>query len=104
MCQNFQWILHNWNDERCLKLLKNCYKAIQNDGKVIVVESMLPVLPENTMISKISSKEDFYMMTLQGGGKERTQNEFIELALGSGFSGIKFIGCFSGNWVMEFFK
>ena len=55
-------------------------------------------------LSKISSQEDFYMMTVQGGGKERTQNEFMELALGSGFSGIKFNGCFSGNWVMEFYK
>ncbi|KAM4100014.1 hypothetical protein ACB094_05G036300 [Castanea mollissima] len=29
-----KWILHDWSDEYCLKLLKNCYNAIPNDGKV----------------------------------------------------------------------
>ncbi|CAJ2663192.1 unnamed protein product [Trifolium pratense] len=98
------WILHNWNDEQCVKLLKNCYKAIPNDGKVIVVESILPILPDNTIISKTCSQIDLNMMVYHEGGKERTKNEFIELALKSGFSGIKFAICVSGMWVMEFFK
>ncbi|KAM1816534.1 hypothetical protein ACFX12_000932 [Malus domestica] len=29
-----KWILHDWTDAQCLKLLKNCYNAIPNDGKV----------------------------------------------------------------------
>ncbi|XP_058772103.1 cathecol O-methyltransferase 1-like isoform X2 [Vicia villosa] len=29
-----KWILHDWSDEHCLKLLKNCYDAIPDDGKV----------------------------------------------------------------------
>jgi caffeic acid 3-O-methyltransferase / acetylserotonin O-methyltransferase len=99
-----QTILHNWDDEHCLKLLKNCYKAIPNDGKVIVVESILPILHDNTITSQLNSQLDLIMMTLFPGGKERTQNEFIELALGSGFSGINFVSCISGSWVMEFFK
>lgn len=33
-----KWILHNWSDDLCIKLLKNCYDAIPSDGKVIVVE------------------------------------------------------------------
>ncbi|CAJ2663186.1 unnamed protein product [Trifolium pratense] len=99
-----KWILHNWNDEQCVKLLKNCYKAIPNDGKVIVVESILPILPDNTIISKTCSQIDLNMMVYHEGGKERTKNEFIELALKSGFSGIKFAICVSGMWVMEFFK
>nr|POE55748.1 caffeic acid 3-o-methyltransferase [Quercus suber] len=28
-----KWILHDWNDEHCVKLLKNCYNAIPHDGK-----------------------------------------------------------------------
>jgi caffeic acid 3-O-methyltransferase len=43
-----QWILHDWSDEQCLKLLKNCYDATPNDGKVIVVEAVLPAMPEIT--------------------------------------------------------
>lgn len=85
-------------------MLKNCHKAIPDDGKVIVVDSILPVLPDSTTVSKHGFQFDLMMMALLPGGKERTQKEFMELALGSGYSGIKFTSCISGSWVMEFFK
>ncbi|KAJ1390627.1 Winged helix-like DNA-binding domain superfamily [Sesbania bispinosa] len=99
-----KWILHDWSDEHCLKLLKNCHKAIPSDGKVIVVDSIIPVLPESTLIAQNGFQADLLMMTQNPGGKERTQNEFLELALQSGFSGIRHVCCVSGLWVMEFFK
>jgi caffeic acid 3-O-methyltransferase len=44
------------------------------------------------------------MMTQSPGGKERTKQEFIDLATRVGFSGIRF-ECFVCNIsVMEFFK
>ncbi|KAK9200000.1 hypothetical protein WN944_015194 [Citrus x changshan-huyou] len=98
------WILHDWSDEHCLKLLKNCYKSIPEDGKVIVVESILPDLPETSTLSKRNSQIDVLMMTQNPGGKERTKHEFMTLATGAGFSGIRF-ECFTCNlWVMEFYK
>ncbi|KAJ1414769.1 Winged helix-like DNA-binding domain superfamily [Sesbania bispinosa] len=99
-----KWILHDWSDEHCLKLLKNCYKAVPDDGKVIVVDSILPIEAENTAIAKNAFVSDLLMMTQNPGGKERTQQEFMELAKGSGYSGIRFVCCVSGLWVMEFFK
>ncbi|KAJ1390797.1 Winged helix-like DNA-binding domain superfamily [Sesbania bispinosa] len=99
-----KWILHDWSDEHCLKLLKNCYKAVPDDGKVIVVDSILPIEAEKTAIAKNAFVSDLLMMTQNPGGKERTQQEFMELAKGSGFSGIRFVCCVSGLWVMEFFK
>ena len=104
MYQNYQWILHNWNDEDCLKLLKNCHKSIPTDGKVIAVESVVSVLPETTVVAKTSCQDDLIMMSQIPGGKERTRNGFEELALGSGFRGVRFVCCVSGFWVMEFFK
>ncbi|CAJ2631244.1 unnamed protein product [Trifolium pratense] len=99
-----KWILHDWSDEHCLKVLKNCYKAIPEDGKVIVVDSILPAMPETTGSAKFGYASDLVMMTQNPGGKERTEQQFIELAKGSGFSGIKPICCVSGLWVIEFFK
>ncbi|CAJ1950563.1 unnamed protein product [Sphenostylis stenocarpa] len=99
-----KWILHDWSDEYCLKLLKNCHKALPSDGKVIVVDLILPDLPESTVTARSGFQADLLMMTQNPGGKERTQNEFMELALSSGFSGITFVCCVSGFWVMEFFK
>ncbi|TXG63128.1 hypothetical protein EZV62_010122 [Acer yangbiense] len=99
-----KWILHDWSDEHCLRLLKNCYKSIPNDGIVIVVEAILPVSPETNAATKATSQIDVLMMTQDPGGKERTRQEFMALATGAGFSGIRF-DCFASNFcVMEFYK
>lgn len=87
-----------------MKVLKNCYKAIPDNGKVIVVESIIPVMPETSSAVKHISQSDVLMMTQNPGGKERSQQEFLALATAAGFSGIRF-ECFVSNlWVMEFFK
>ncbi|OMO70100.1 O-methyltransferase, family 2 [Corchorus olitorius] len=99
-----KWILHDWSDEHCLKLLKNCYEAIPDEGKVIVIDAVLPIVAETSAASKANSELDVAMMTLTPGGKERTKPEFEALATKAGFSGIRF-ECFVCNcWVMEFFK
>ncbi|KAM4105243.1 hypothetical protein ACJW30_06G217500 [Castanea mollissima] len=99
-----KWILHDWNDEHCLKLLKNCYNAIPPDGKVIVMDAVLPITPDIGSSTKCTSQMDVLMMTQNPGGKERTRQEFTALATKAGFSGIKY-ECFVCNfWVMEFFK
>ncbi|KAB1202984.1 Caffeic acid 3-O-methyltransferase [Morella rubra] len=99
-----KWILHDWSDEHCLKLLRNCYGAIRNDGKVIVLEAVLPVMPEISTSVKSTSQLDVLMMTQNPGGKERTREEFLTLATEAGFKGIRY-ECFVCNfWVMEFLK
>ncbi|MED6208509.1 hypothetical protein PIB30_045729 [Stylosanthes scabra] len=97
-------ILHDWGNEECLKILRNCFKAIPNDGKVIVVETSLPIVPEATSLAKNAFKYDIVMMTQMPGGIERTKQDFMDLANGSGFSGIRFVCCVSSFWVMEFYK
>ncbi|KAL0012865.1 hypothetical protein SO802_007973 [Lithocarpus litseifolius] len=97
-------ILHDWSDEYCLKLLKNCYNAIPNDGKVIVVEAVIPTMPKISTSMKSTYQLDMFMMTHCTGGKERTQEEIKALATMAGFSGIKFECSFCDFWVMEFFK
>ncbi|GMN42775.1 hypothetical protein TIFTF001_011984 [Ficus carica] len=99
-----KWILHDWSDEQCLKILKNCYKAIPDHGKVIVVEAILPIMPENSFAARNTFALDVVMMTQHGGGKERSQQEFLTLATGAGFSGIRFVCCVCNLWVMEFYK
>ncbi|KAI9076829.1 hypothetical protein K1719_041245 [Acacia pycnantha] len=99
-----KWILHDRDDERCLKLLKNCYNAIPDGGKVIVIDSVFAVKPDTSAATKSTSQLDLLMMTQSPGGKERDEQEFMDLATSSGFNGIRF-QCFVCNfWVMEFFK
>lgn len=99
-----QWILHDWSDEQCLKLLKNCYDATPNDGKVIVVEAVLPTMPEIGTCAKSTCQMDVLMMTQNPGGKERMEAEFMALATKAGFRGIRYETFVCNFWVMEFFK
>ncbi|KAJ1390622.1 Winged helix-like DNA-binding domain superfamily [Sesbania bispinosa] len=97
-------VLHDWSDECCVKLLKNCYDAIHIGGKVIVVEQVLPTMPETNTSVKSTCQTDVLMMTQNPGGKERNEQEFMELATRSGFSSIG-CDCFAYDLrIMEFFK
>ncbi|KAH0456918.1 hypothetical protein IEQ34_014825 [Dendrobium chrysotoxum] len=99
-----KWILHNWTDEQCVKLLSNCWKALPKKGKVIVVECILPVVPNEAIATKGGLQFDLAMLASSPGGKERTENEFKSLANEAGFSDFKSIYIFAGYWVMEFIK
>ncbi|XP_059631810.1 caffeic acid 3-O-methyltransferase-like [Cornus florida] len=99
-----KWILHDWSDEHCLKLLKNCCEALPNNGKVIIVESILPEVPENSVSSHIVFEQDLFMLAQNPGGKERTRKEYETLAVKSGFSGCEVICCAYNSWLMEFHK
>ncbi|KAG4183492.1 hypothetical protein ERO13_A09G112600v2 [Gossypium hirsutum] len=99
-----KWILHDWSGDHCLKLLKNCYNAIPKDGKVIVVEAVVPDVPEANAYLRSITQVDMVMLAQDPGGKERTKSEFEALATKAGFSGIRY-ECFACSyWIMEFFK
>ena len=104
LCNFIQWILHDWSDEHCVKLLKNCYAAIPDDGKVIVMEGVLPTVPETSEAAKGIIQGDVLMMTQNPGGKERTRDEFEALATKAGFKHVKFVCFLSNHWIIEFLK
>ncbi|GLJ55156.1 hypothetical protein SUGI_1183820 [Cryptomeria japonica] len=100
-----KWILHDWSDAHCIKLLKNCYKALPENGKVIVVDSILPVAAETSSYARQAFHVDLCMLVHNPGGKERTEEEFKQLAKAAGFAGgAKPICCVNGVWVIEIHK
>lgn len=99
-----KWILHDWSDAHCLKILKNCYKALPDNGKVIVAECMLPEAPDSTTATQNVVHIDVIMLAHNPGGKERTEKEFEALAKGAGFKGFRKAACALNTWVMEFSK
>ncbi|CAM8966412.1 unnamed protein product [Rhodiola kirilowii] len=99
-----KWILHDWSDAHCLKLLKNCYKALPGNGIVIVVDANLPDVPDNSSTTKSISQMDVLLLAQYRGGKERRAHELLALAKEAGFSGIRHVGCYCLIWVMEFYK
>ncbi|KAH1067149.1 hypothetical protein J1N35_032136 [Gossypium stocksii] len=92
------------NDDDCLKLLKNSYKVIPDEGKFVVVDCMLPDVPNTSSGVRATCQADVVMMTQIPGGKERTKQELEALVSKAGFSGIRY-ECYVCNfWVMELFK
>lgn len=81
-----QWILHDWSDEKCVEILKNCKKAIPEHGKVIVIEMIIPQEVSDTdLATKNALCLDLEMMGITCGGKERTKEEFEDLAMKADF-------------------
>ncbi|CAI9099032.1 OLC1v1035790C1 [Oldenlandia corymbosa var. corymbosa] len=82
-------VLHDWGDDRCLKLLKNCFKVLPENGKVIVIDPIVTRKPDGSVYSKYVSQMDNLMMTVNPGGKERSESEFKALAIGAGFRALQ---------------
>ncbi|XP_062191784.1 caffeic acid 3-O-methyltransferase-like [Phragmites australis] len=99
-----KWILHDWSDAHCARLLKNCYDALPAHGKVIIVECILPVNPEATPKAQGVFHVDMIMLAHNPGGKERYEREFEELARGAGFAGVKATYIYANAWAIEFTK
>ncbi|KAK1427729.1 hypothetical protein QVD17_16423 [Tagetes erecta] len=99
-----KWIVHGWGDEDCIKFLKNCHRALPEDGKVIIVEKIVSFLPDTSSSMKADTNVDALMLTLTHGGKERTEEEFLTLAIESGFSGMTKKCYTCAFWVLEFYK
>ncbi|KAI3848998.1 hypothetical protein MKW92_018529 [Papaver armeniacum] len=80
-----KWIMHDWSDENCIEILRNCYKAISKtkNGKVIIVDCIL-VPDGNDLFDKTRLVFDLLMMLIPGG-KERTEVEWKMLLKSAGF-------------------
>lgn len=99
-----KWVLHDWSDEHCIEILKNCNKALPKGGKLILVESLIPVLPQDSIESHMVFSLDSHTLVHNQGGKERSKEDFEALAAKTGFSGIEVFCCAYDTWVMELFK
>ncbi|MBI1918500.1 MAG: methyltransferase [Planctomycetes bacterium] len=73
-------ILHDWDDERAVRILKNVYQAMGAGGRLLVVESVIP--PGNG--PSFGKLLDLTMLVIPGG-KERTEQEYRELFNVAGF-------------------
>ncbi|CAI9106626.1 OLC1v1005827C1 [Oldenlandia corymbosa var. corymbosa] len=97
-------VLHNWTDEHCLKVLKNCWEGLPESGKVIAIEMILPESSETEISSRIALTVDLVMFNVHPGGKERTAKEFDALAKGAGFISSNVVCRTSLLSVIEFYK
>ncbi|XP_028782863.1 isoliquiritigenin 2'-O-methyltransferase-like [Neltuma alba] len=96
---------HNWADEKCIQVLKNCHKSLKKGGKLIIIDLIMPEAPNATDGDKYVAILD-NVMFLQAGGKERTEKELEALGKAAGFSSYRVAARVfsSALGVIEFYK
>jgi hypothetical protein len=68
-------VIHDWDDERARRILRNCHRVMRARTRLLVVEHVVSA-GDDPDISKLF---DLQMLVLTAGGRERTQMEFREL-------------------------
>lgn len=72
-------IIHDWDDEKCITILRHCAAVLPRGGKVLVIEGVIP--PGNG--ESFSKWLDLNMLVLPEG-KERTRDEYEALFAATG--------------------
>ena len=75
-------IVHNWDEEHCLRLLRNCHESMEGDGLLVCVDSVLPPMGDT---GAIPAKLLDLLMLVGIRGKERTRQQWEDLFRSSGF-------------------
>ena len=91
-----KWIIHDRNDEQSVAILKNCRRALPENGNLILVEAVVPASSEPHFAKFI----DLNMLVMTGG-RERTEEEFRSLYEASGFKLIRIVPTESPFSVIE---
>ncbi|KAJ9170894.1 hypothetical protein P3X46_018957 [Hevea brasiliensis] len=91
-----KWTLHDWPDEECVKILKNCKEAItrngkQQGGKVIIIDMVMGNQTWDSDDDKITEAQLLFDMEMMVCiiGKERNEKEWAKLFFDAGFSNYK---------------
>ncbi|MFK0174888.1 methyltransferase [Streptomyces xanthochromogenes] len=82
-------VLHDWRDEQAVTILRHCREVLPPDGRVLIVE---PVLPETVEAGSDArgGQEVTYLsdlnMLVNVGGRERTRADFEDLCRRAGLA------------------
>ena len=89
-------IIHDWDDERALTILKNVKRAMNPAGRVLLVEAVIAD-GNNQDFGKLLDLE----MLVSPGGKERTADEYKELFARAGLKMTRIVPTKSPYSVIE---
>jgi len=91
------FVVHNWDDDRAIKILKNCHQAMAEDGKVLLIEMIMPKGNEPF----VGKMVDLESLLLTPGGYERTEEQYRSLLDAAGFKVKNIIPTQSANSIIE---
>lgn len=73
-------VLHDWDDQHCLKILANCQRVLAPGKKLLIAETALP----NSQAPTLGAFLDLEML-LNTYGRERTEQQYRTLLERAGF-------------------
>jgi len=73
-------VIHDWDDDRAVTILRNCRKAMASSGRVLLVDMIVP----DAASPSFSKLLDLNMLVINGG-RERTIAEFCALLNAAGY-------------------
>jgi hypothetical protein len=71
-------VIHDWDDERSVAILRRIGAAMHADARVLVVEPLLPERPGTSPFDAMMAHTDLNMLVVTGG-RERTEADFRAL-------------------------
>ena len=89
-------VLHDWSDELARAILTNCRKAMVNNGRLLIIETIVP----ETNSASFSKLLDINMMVMTSG-RERTRSEFHALVDAAGFKVARIIPTLAPQSIIE---
>lgn len=75
-----RYVLHDWDDDSCVRILANCRKAMRPGGRVLVLEMILGTIGGEPVVVP---SQDLNMMAVLGG-RERAVNQFDKVFAAAG--------------------
>lgn len=89
-------VIHDWDDERAIRILQNCRRSMGQKSRVLLVEFIVPDGEEKSF----SKLLDLNMLVMNGG-RERTESEYRRLFDAAGLRMTRIVPTLSPLCVLE---
>jgi len=104
VCFVCQWILHDWNDDECVRILKNCKQAIpprDAGGKIIIIDMVVGSEASDIKHVETQVLHDIMMMVMNG--VEREEQEWKKIFFEAGFKDYKIVPLLGVRSIIELY-
>lgn len=92
-------VLHDWDDDRAITILRNCGRAMPRGAKLLLVEMVIPP-GDAPFFGKLLD----LMLLVNLGGRERTSEEYRALLSAAGFRIARIIPTGTPSSIIEAFR
>ncbi len=92
-------IIHDWDEERSLTILKNCHRVMSAGATLLVIDRVLPREPVPGAADGYIA--DLIMLVVTPGGRERTETEFRALFESAGFELMRVVATGAPTAIVE---